>query len=682
VATGVVALTIGLTWAQADLARADSPVTYCVANSACVAAGGTSEPDLQSALNAAQANIASNTIQIGPNVSGAPFTAAGGGPFSYAPGPVHALTITGAGRTQTTLTTASASTGGVLSVSAGPVTVTDLAIVIVPSSGSTSGFSSNTLGDLQRVDITDGAGSTGNVQASLLAPASVGTQTLDHVAVTVASPLSVGITRGTGGGTLTIQDSQVTMSGPLNASANATLAINLNDGATNVLRSRIAGLNGIRVTGASLTAEDDVITQIPVTGGGGGSPDVNALQIFDSPGTAGTLQGRHLTIYGVADQPYPYSYGVEAKSSFAGGVSAALHNSVIANVDAALLATVVGSGTTAHITTDYSDYAKTGDTGVAPSEETHYLGTSGGGLTDPLFLAPATGTGGDFHLRAASPLIDAGDPAAPAGESTTDFSGLPRVVHGRRDVGAYEYQPLVASATQSATTAVAGTPVSFDGSGSTDPNPGHGPLTFAWAFDDGAAATGAAVSHAWTTTGTHTATLTVSDGSPVTAQTVKTVAVTAPASRPPSGLPGGTPIASTGGPPGPRIVLRPTAPSATLTWFSERLQRLLSHGLDVRAGCSVACRMTVQLVLDARTARAVGLRTRSTGLHKPREAVVGHATITLRAGVRRKLAVRLTAAAKRHVRHRSPLTMTVRGIARPLHGGPAVTVRHRLSLRR
>ena len=46
---------------------------------------------------------------------------------------------------------------------------------------------------------------------------------------------------------------------------------------------------------------------------------------------------------------------------------------------------------------------------------------------------------GDLRLFAGSPLIDAGDPAAPeAGDSATDAGGSPRIANGRRDIGAFE----------------------------------------------------------------------------------------------------------------------------------------------------------------------------------------------------------------------------------------------------
>jgi parallel beta-helix repeat protein len=55
--------------------------------------------------------------------------------------------------------------------------------------------------------------------------------------------------------------------------------------------------------------------------------------------------------------------------------------------------------------------------------------------TNPLFAGKI-----DFHLRAASPAIGAGDISAPD-LPALDLSGKPRIVNGAIDMGAYEYQP-------------------------------------------------------------------------------------------------------------------------------------------------------------------------------------------------------------------------------------------------
>ncbi len=56
----------------------------------------------------------------------------------------------------------------------------------------------------------------------------------------------------------------------------------------------------------------------------------------------------------------------------------------------------------------------------------------------------------------------------------------------------------------------AGTAVSFDGSGSSDPQ-GNTPLTYAWSFGDGATGTGAKPTHTYAANGTYTVTLTVTN---------------------------------------------------------------------------------------------------------------------------------------------------------------------------
>lgn len=68
-----------------------------------------------------------------------------------------------------------------------------------------------------------------------------------------------------------------------------------------------------------------------------------------------------------------------------------------------------------------------------------------------------------------------------------------------------------AAATADQTSVNVGDTVNFDGNGSTDPGD-QSQLTYTWDFGDGATGDGATASHSWTSSGTYTIILTVSDG--------------------------------------------------------------------------------------------------------------------------------------------------------------------------
>jgi uncharacterized repeat protein (TIGR01451 family) len=177
----------------------------------------------------------------------------------------------------------------------------------------------------------------------------------------------------------------------------------------------------------------------------------------------------------------------------------------------------ITTSSTANISIDYSDYD--------PAKVVSADAGGGGAITpgahnvnvDPGFVSSDPANPAAFHLLASSPLVDAGNPALPGDESTTDGAGAPRVIAGRNtspavsDIGAFEFQPHAPSAAATGpSTGKTGQPLAFDASASSDPDPGDS-LTYSWAFDDGAVAVGPTVSHAFAFPGVHTATVTVTD---------------------------------------------------------------------------------------------------------------------------------------------------------------------------
>ena len=215
------------------------------------------------------------------------------------------------------------------------------------------------------------------------------------------------------------------------------------------------------------------------------------------------------------------------------GMSATVHlrDSVMSGIAVPLLRVGANSGV-ANLSTDRSSYLSN----IAPA-----LNSGPGDLAEQRHLTVSPGfvnaAGGDFHLAADSPLVDAGTPGDLAAGSA-DRDGRPRASDGDGDcahvpdIGAFELQgnKVRAIATAGAATASVGQAVGFYADGSCIPGPGA--PTIGWSFDDGATATGAAVTHAFATPGRHTATVTVSDGDGHQALAGAGVDVTAPPAPP------------------------------------------------------------------------------------------------------------------------------------------------------
>jgi predicted outer membrane repeat protein len=103
---------------------------------------------------------------------------------------------------------------------------------------------------------------------------------------------------------------------------------------------------------------------------------------------------------------------------------------------------------------------------------------------DPCFVDPEIN---DFHLLPDSPCINAGDPNYTPEPNETDLDGLPRVIGGRIDMGAYEFNHLpvaVAGPNQTAYAFINGlADVTLDGSASYDDDNDLLDYYWSWTID-------------------------------------------------------------------------------------------------------------------------------------------------------------------------------------------------------
>jgi hypothetical protein len=236
---------------------------------------------------------------------------------------------------------------------------------------------------------------------------------------------------------LTIEDSQIAADAPVDYGNSGT-------GELLVRRSTLMpgpGYPGLSAKVADATIENSVID----LGGLGGNIGVDVG--FSNPAaqtSSASLDG--ITIAGGV----PGTRGVRAFTDPSGGadtVTATIRNTVIDDSVDIPIARQADNGGSANVTTSYSNYDSAGNISTNGMTGTGSLTETNG----PTNLAPMFVGGGDYHLLAGSPLIDLGDPAAPA-PGTLDLDGDARVIMGkagcgpRRDIGADEVVPAVAPA--------------------------------------------------------------------------------------------------------------------------------------------------------------------------------------------------------------------------------------------
>ena len=133
--------------------------------------------------------------------------------------------------------------------------------------------------------------------------------------------------------------------------------------------------------------------------------------------------------------------------------------------------------------------------------------------------------------------------------TVTDSEGGTATTGHSVTIGGASAQP-VASFTASPSPAMAGSPISFDASASSDPNSGGSITGYGWNFGDGSSAgSGVKPSHTYSAAGTYTVTLTVTDSEGGTASTSHSVTISKVNSPPvasftasPSPVTAGTPV--------------------------------------------------------------------------------------------------------------------------------------------
>jgi hypothetical protein len=293
-----------------------------------------------------------------------------------------------------------------------------------------------------------------------------------------------------------------------------------------VHRVRIIANQGVLV-GATQFAMDDSVIQ---TRSGAASELGIGLSQSD---IFGSYALRHVDVIGSGAAG---SVGIEAHAYGVTGVghsTVVLDSSIIRGYATSISALADNTGigptsTTVTVKRSFYDTAHTSTQSLNGGTATITKDAASGNV-DPLFVSTT-----DFHLRAGSPAIDAGNPTLATGESTTDLDGHPRAIAGKSgdapipDIGAYEFQPRspTVKALASATRIMGFKKVRFTAAG-LDASPGDA-LRFSWHFDDGATATGASVTHAFRA-GRHTAIVTATDLDGFTATARVTITVLGPA---------------------------------------------------------------------------------------------------------------------------------------------------------
>ncbi|UJA19814.1 hypothetical protein HJD18_06060 [Thermoleophilia bacterium SCSIO 60948] len=401
-----------------SLAGPAQGATFCVEDAECVAAGGTAQPTLQAAFNAANANgNDSDRVKIGATTLNA-----GGIANSL-------VEVIGAGEGQTTIT----GTGKIIDLNVRPSTIKDLSIVM--DGNDSTGL--ETVGPAENVTVTG----TSSIVAwgIVVGPGMSSDLTVDLAMDDLTIGLGIVPPNVGAPADAVVEDS--TISAPMAG------MVTLPGAQATLRRSAFDGIAGLQAGSGTILVEDSTIRTAQSA-----QFSAPALAAESSFIGASNLTARNLTIVGdgtgtglsaksyCSNQNGFYPATITARSTIVRGFATDLQ--LTGTSCDTLTSGLQNVPATIDIADSIYDPAKVTETGPAS------VNAGAGNLNvDPLFTDLA---GGDLTLSPGSQAIEAGDPAGLApGESPTDLAGEPRVIDSDgdgtaiRDIGAFEVVPDV-----------------------------------------------------------------------------------------------------------------------------------------------------------------------------------------------------------------------------------------------